>query len=148
MLQHEPDNVRALAGMIRCALEAGDTAAARQMFDGLPEALHGESAFGSVAAALELAEAGAGAAGNLGELMEQVAQDHNNHQARLDLAMALYGAGKREAAANELLEIIRRDRNWNDEGARKQLIKFFEAWGPTDPLTLDARRRLSSLLFS
>ncbi len=148
VLQHEPDNVGALAGMMRCALEAGDTAAARQMFDGLPEALRGESAFGPVAAALELAEAGAGAAGNLGELMEQVAQDHNNHQARFDLAMALYGADKRESAVDELLEIIRRDRNWNDAGARKQLIKFFEAWGPSDPLTLDARRQLSSLLFS
>ena len=148
VLQHEPDNVRALAGMMRCALETGDTAAALEMFEGLPEELRGAAEFVPIAAALELAEASAGAAGNLGDLMEQVAHDHNNHQARFDLAMAHYGAGKREAAADELLEIIRRDRNWNEEGARKQLIKFFDAWGPTDPLTLDARRQLSSLLFS
>ena len=80
--------------------------------------------------------------------MEKVAANHNDHQARFELAMALHGAGKRQAAADELLEIISRDRKWNDEGARKQLVTFFEAWGPTDPLTIETRRRLSSLLFA
>ena len=77
-----------------------------------------------------------------------MAHDGKNHQARFDLAMALYAANSREAAVEQLLEIVKRDRAWNEEAARKQLIKFFEAWGPTDPRTLGARRRLSSLLFS
>jgi putative thioredoxin len=147
VLQHEPDNARAAAGMIRCALTSGDRAGAKQMLEGLPEELRKQSEFASIATALELAEAGE-SAGEIPELMEQLANDHDNHQARFDLAMALYAAGKHEAAADELLEIIRRDRAWNDEGARTQLVKFFEAWGPTNPLTLQARRRLSSLLFS
>jgi putative thioredoxin len=80
--------------------------------------------------------------------MEKVAANHGDHQARFDLALALHAAGKRQAAADELLEIIQRDRKWNDEGARKQLVTFFEAWGPADPLTIETRRRLSSLLFA
>jgi putative thioredoxin len=81
-------------------------------------------------------------------LKSQLAVNPSDHQARLDLAMALYAAGDAEGATEALLEIIARDRGWNDEAARKQLLKFFEAWGPTDPRTLEARRRLSSLLFS
>jgi len=119
-----------------------------------------EQALEEARAALEADQAGAASAlfaqvlqhesesGSIPDLMEQVAHDNNNHDARFDLAMALYAAGKREAAVDELLELIRRNRAWNDEAARKQLLKFFEAWGPTDPLTLEARRRLSSLLFS
>ncbi|MGF1611902.1 MAG: thioredoxin [Kiloniellales bacterium] len=147
VLQHEPDNAAALAGMMRCRLATGDTAGARKMFESLTEELRGRSEFEPVAASLELAEASS-AAGPIPELMERVAHDHNDHQARFDLAMALYANGKRESAVDELLEIVRRKRDWNDEAARKQLLKFFEAWGPTDPLTLSARRRLSSLLFS
>jgi putative thioredoxin len=147
VLQHEPDNIEALAGVMRCALAAGDTAGAKAMFEGLTEELRVKEEFASIAASLELAEAGAGA-GDIAELMERVAQDRDNHQARFDLAMALYALGKRESAADELLEIVRRDRTWDDDGARKQLLKFFEAWGPADPATLEARRRLSSLLFS
>ncbi|MDH3474646.1 MAG: thioredoxin [Rhodospirillales bacterium] len=147
VLQHEPDNIEALAGMMRCALAAGDTAGAKAMFEGLTEELRVKQEFASIAASLELAEAGAGA-GDIAELMERVAQHGDNHQARFDLAMALYALGKRESAADELLEIVRRDRTWDDDGARKQLLRFFEAWGPTDPATLEARRRLSSLLFS
>ncbi|MDH3593505.1 MAG: thioredoxin [Rhodospirillales bacterium] len=147
VLQHEAQNIRALAGTLRCLLATGDHAGARRTFDGLPEDLRKDPAFAPVATALELAEAGAGA-GEIPDLEAQVAQNGDDHQARFDLAMALYAADKSEAAADELLEIIRRDRSWNDEGARKQLVKFFEAWGATNPLTLQARRRLSSLLFS
>ncbi len=81
-------------------------------------------------------------------LGRRVAADGNDHQARVDLAMAHFGAGRREAAVEELLEIVRRDRTWNDEAARKQLLKFFEAFGQVDPLTVEGRRRLSSILFS
>ena len=100
-----------------------------------------------VAAAIDL-ELDSGAAGDLAALHATVNANPNDHQARFDLAMALYAAGQMEGAADELLEIVRRDRNWNEEGARKQLVKFFEAWGPTHELTLSSRRRLSSLLFS
>ncbi len=147
VLQHEPENETALAGMIRCHLAAGDNTAAREMFDTLPAEMTGAPAFASAKAALELAEQSA-QAGPLSELAARVEQNPQDHQARLDLAMAFHAAGQHEAAADALLEIIRRDRTWNDDAARQQLLKFFEAWGPTDPNTLAARRQLSSLLFS
>ncbi len=147
VLQHEPDNETARAGMIRCYLDSGDVAGARRMFDSLPEDRASAPAIASVKAALELAEQSA-EAGAVSDLEARVAAQPADHQARFDLAMALHGAGEREAAANALLEIIVRDRGWNEEAARHQLLKFFEAWGPMDTHTLNARRRLSSLLFS
>jgi putative thioredoxin len=147
VLQHEPDNEAALAGMVRCYLESGDTVAARGMFDALTEEMAAKSAFVSVKAALELAEQTADS-GPLTELEARVAANPADHQARYDLAIALHAADQREAAAETLIEIMRRDRKWNEEAARHQLLKFFEAWGPTDPITLSARRQLSSLLFS
>ncbi len=147
VLQHEPENLTATAGVIRCTLEGGDFETALAMFEGLSEDQRASDELASVAASLELAALGE-AAGDIASLMEKVAGNQNDHQARFDLAMALYAAGKQSEAADELLEIVQRNRSWNDEAARKQLLKFFEAWGPTDPLTLEARRRLSSLLFS
>ncbi|MEQ8357519.1 MAG: thioredoxin [Kiloniellaceae bacterium] len=147
VLQHDAENAEALAGLIGCYLAAGDTQTAREVYDGLDDKLRGNAAFSSVAAQLDLQEQAADA-GEIPLLLEKVAANHNDHQARFELAMALHGAGKREEAAEALLEIIGRDRNWNEEGARKQLVTFFEAWGPTDPLTIDTRRRLSSLLFA
>jgi putative thioredoxin len=147
VLQHDPDNITATAGLIRCQLDSGDTAGAKAMFDGLPDEVKSDEAFASVAASLELADMSA-ETGDVLALKSQLAVNQNDHQARFDLAMAHYAAGDSDGAANELLEIIGRDRSWNDEAARMQLLKFFEAWGPTDPRTLEARRRLSSLLFS
>jgi len=147
VLQHDPDNVLAAAGLIRCQLESGDTAGAKAMFDGLPDVVKSDEALASVVASLELADMSA-ETGDVLALKSKLAVNENDHQARLDLAMAHYAAGDSEGATDALLEVIRRDRNWNDEAARKQLLKFFEAWGPTDPRTLEARRRLSSLLFS
>ncbi len=147
VLQHEPDNETATAGLIRCHLDAGDAAAAREMFDSLTEDKASAAAFASIKAALELAEQSA-ETGEVPELEARVAAQPNDHQARFDLAMALHAAGEREAAAEALIEIIGRDRNWNEAAARHQLLKFFEAWGPKDELTQSARRRLSSLLFS
>jgi putative thioredoxin len=147
VLQHDPDNIAATAGLIRCQLDAGDTAGAKAMFDGLSDEVKSNEAFASVAASLELADMSA-ETGDVLALKSQLAVNQNDHQARFDLAMAHYAAGDSDGAANELLEIIGRDRSWNDEAARQQLLKFFEAWGPTDPRTLEARRRLSSLLFS
>ncbi len=147
ILQHEPENEEALAGMVRCLLSSGDTTGACEMLDSVPEALRAKPALASAAAALELAESAA-KAGPLTELAARVETDPGDHRARFDLAEALHAAGEREAAASALLEIVRRDRAWNEEAARKQLVKFFEAWGPMDPLTVESRRRLSSLLFS
>ena len=147
VLQHEPDNETATAGLIRCHLDAGDVAAARQMFDSLPEDKASAAAFASIKAALELAEQSA-ETGEIPELEARVVAQPNDHKARFDLAMARHAAGEREAAVEALIEIIGRDRNWNEEAARHQLLKFFEAWGPKDELTQSARRRLSSLLFS
>ena len=147
VLQHEPDNEAALAGMIRCYLDTDDVAAAREMIDALTEEMAAKPAFISVKAALELAEQTA-QSGPLTELEARVAANPADHQARYDLAIALQAANEREAAAEALMEIMRRDRKWNEEAARHQLLKFFEAWGPTDPFTLSARRQLSALLFS
>ena len=147
VLQHEPENETALAGMIRCYLESDDNAAAREMFDALTEEMAAKPAFVSVKAALELAEQTA-QSGPLTELEARVAANPADHQARYDMAIALHAGGEREASAEALIEIMRRERGWNEGAARQQLLKFFEAWGPTDPITLSARRQLSALLFS
>jgi putative thioredoxin len=142
-----PDNAAAYAGLIRCVIEEGKITHAQELFDAAPEAIQKDKAFEPVRAALELA-AQAGDANQIGELQVKIAVNENDHQARFDLAMALYGAGKREEAVDQLLDLVRRGRSWNEEAARKQLVKFFEAMGAMDPLTIAARRRLSSLLFS
>ena len=147
ILSVEPENVVAIAGSIRCHLLSGDAQGAKQMYDALTAEMQAKPEISAVAAAIEL-ELDSGDAGDLAALHSQVSANPGDHQARFDLAMALYAAGQKEGAADELMEILRRDRNWNEEAARKQLVKFFEAWGPTDPLTLATRRKLSSLLFS
>jgi putative thioredoxin len=81
-------------------------------------------------------------------LKQKVDANPADHQARFDFAVALNGNGKRQEAVDNLIEIVRRDRKWNDDGARKQLVQFFEAWGPTDDATVEGRKRLSSILFA
>ncbi|MCW2245430.1 putative thioredoxin [Azospirillum fermentarium] len=146
ILEAEPENAAAYAGMIRCFLAMGETDQAEQMLKSAPAAIAKSAEIAAVKASLEVAEQ-AKAAGPIPELMEKLAHDKDDHQARFDLAMALFANNRREAAVDELLELVRRDRTWNDDGARKQLVKFFEVFGPTDPLTVQTRRRLSSLLF-
>ncbi len=148
ILQQDPDNLEAIAGLARVAILRKEFARARELLGGVPPAQAGHADIAAVRAALDLAEAGDKASGAVGELRARLAADPNDHQARLDLATALFAAGEREAAVDELLEIVKRAREWNEQAARKQLVKFFEAMGPTDPLTLAARRRLSSILFS
>ena len=147
VLTHEAANLRAISGLTLAHLAAGDTKAARKAFERAPAPKREDAALAKAKAALELAEQGASAAGKLGELEAALAADPNNHQARFDRAMALYGAGQQEQAVDDLLEIIGRKRDWNEEAARKQLVKFFEALVATNPVTLAGRRRLSSLLF-
>ncbi|HVI53154.1 MAG TPA: co-chaperone YbbN [Candidatus Sulfotelmatobacter sp.] len=139
-------NAPALGGFLRCLLALGETDNAAAMLARLPEELAKHADIAAVRTALELASQGE--AGATAELRRRLAQDHNDHQARFDLAMAYFATGEREAAVDELLEIVRRDRAWQDDGARKQLLKLFEAFGPGDPLAAAGRRRLSSLLFA
>ena len=148
VLQRDPQNAAAIAGLMRCHVANGDPPGAREIYDGLDDEMKAHGEIASALAAVELAEETAQAAGDIADLEEKVAHSPDDLQARYDLALALNAAGKREAACEELLEIIGRNRAWNDEAARRQLVKFFEAWGPGDPVTQSARRRLSALLFS
>jgi putative thioredoxin len=146
-LAEEPENVRALSGLARAHLDAGNPAAARQTLGLVPKNKENDPAVTAVRAALDLSEQAA-SVGDLSELEKKVAANPLDHQARFDLAVALNASGKREAALDHLLDIVRRNRTWNDDAARKQLVQFFEAWGPTDEMTVEGRRRLSSLLFA
>jgi putative thioredoxin len=148
VLQHEPDNVDAIAGLARAYIARNDLERAKETLDRAPKEAAGHAEIAAARASLELAEAGSKAKGALGELKARIERDPKDFEARYELAAALFAAGEREAGIDELLEIIRRNRAWNEEAARKQLLKFFEAMGPTDPLTVAARRRLSSILFA
>jgi putative thioredoxin len=147
LLQQDSGNIAALAGLARCYLATGNIEQAKKTLALVPEAKANDSAVAAARAALELAEQ-AKALGPIDDLQQKVAANPLDHQARFDLAVALNGAGKRAEAADHLLAIVKRDRKWNEDGARKQLVQFFEAWGPTDEATLDGRKRLSSILFS
>ena len=147
VLQVEPENAAAYAGLIRCLLAVGETGQAKQLLDGAPDGMAKAPELAAIRTQLDLAEQ-AKAAGPIPDLMNAVAKRPDDHQTRYDLAMALYAAGRNEAAVEELLEIVKRDREWNEQAARKQLLKFFEAFGPTDKLTVMARRKLSSILFA
>jgi putative thioredoxin len=147
VLQEDRENVVALAGLAKCYLKSGDIARAEQTIALVPPDKRQASAVASVAAALELARK-AGAAGDVADLQAKVEANPANLQARFDLALALAARDDKAGAVDQLLEIYRRDRNWNDEAARKQLIQLFDAWGPKDPHTIEGRRRLSSLMFA
>ena len=147
VLQEEPGHPKAVAGLARCYLASGDIERARGTL-GLvrPDGVSDE-AIRAVDAEVRLRES-ASQAGDAAPLRARLEADPNDHQARYDLALALDAAGDREGAIAALLELVKRDRKWNDEAARKQLLTLFEALGPTDPRTLDGRRKLSSILFS
>jgi putative thioredoxin len=147
LLTEDGSNVTALAGLARCYVQTGALEQAKQTLAMVPEAKRSDTAVAAARAALELAEQ-AKSAGPVDELERKVAANPLDHQARFDLAVALNAKGKRAEAVNHLIDIVRRDRKWNDDGARKQLVQFFEAWGPADEATIDGRKRLSSILFS
>ncbi len=148
ILEQDTSNAKAYAGLIACLLDEGNAAQARRMLDEAPQGIAGNKALDSVRAATELAEETGQNKGMAETLEAEIAKDPHNWQARFDLALAYYAAQRHEEAADQLLEIVRFARTWNDGAARKQLVKFFEAWGETNPVTLSARRRLSSILFS
>ena len=148
VLQDEPGHPKAVAGLARCYLQTGDLERAKTTLQLVRPDDANDEAVRAVAAEVKLREGASAAAGAGNDLAAKVAANPGDHQARYDLAMALDAGGDREGAIEALLEIVRRDRKWNDEAARKHLVTLFEAMGPTDPRTVAARRKLSNILFS
>ena len=146
VLEQEPDNLAALAGLARLELDAGNVEGARGVLAQVPEAKRVDPAIASIIAAIELAEKSA-ALGDTAELEARVNENPNDHQARFDLAMALAAKDRRDDAVDALIDIIKRDRTWDDDGARRQLLQFFDAWGPMDDSSVAGRRKLSAVLF-
>ena len=146
ILQQDALNVAAYVGLVRCFIAAGQIDQAVAMVDNAPEEISKASVFVQARSALKLAQIVPDS--SLDEIRAKITADKDNHQARIDLAQGLFAAGEKEAATDALLESITIDREWNDGAARKELLKLFEAIGNADPLTLAARRKLSSILFS
>ncbi|MBK8160294.1 MAG: thioredoxin [Rhodospirillaceae bacterium] len=148
ILEHEPENLKAISGMVRCLIALGELEQAAEFLGHTPKDKLGDPAIAAAKAQLDVAQAGQKAAGQSDALRARVDANPKDHEARIELAQALFATGDKEGAVDQLLESIRINRAHNEEAARKQLVTFFEALGPMDPLTLSARRRLSSLLFS
>jgi putative thioredoxin len=148
ILQREPGNIDATAGLARSTIARGELAKARQLLDRVPKESANQAEITAARSALDLAEQAQKAMASAGKLRARLKENPDDHAARLELATGLFGNGEREAAIDELLTLFKRDREWNEQAARKQLVKFFEVMGPTDPLTLSGRRRLSSVMFS
>jgi len=149
VLQDDPGNPKAVAGLATCYLKSGDIERAKTTLQLVRPDGAADEAIRAAEAELKLLEsANQAPRGEVEVLKAKLAADANDHQARFDLALALDSGGDRDAALTELLEIVRRDRKWNDDAARQHIVTLFEAMGPTDPRTLDARRKLSAILFS
>lgn len=146
VLVQDPGNLQALAGMAKINLEQGNFDAAKEFLGAMPEGKDSDPVIMAVKNALDIAEQAA-SLGDLGALQALVAANPDDYQARFDLALGLAAAGEREAATDHLIEIIKRDRTWQDDGARKQLVMFFDVWGAMDETTKAGRRKLSAVLF-
>jgi putative thioredoxin len=149
VLTEDEGNIKAIAGLAKLHVDAGDLEQAKAVLSLAPPPAPGKDldpAISAVTAAIDVAEQAA-ALGDLAPLKKAVAERPEDNQARFDLALALNARGDRNAAADRLLEIIKRDRKWNDDAARKQLVQFFEAWGLMDEAAVSARRKLSALIF-
>jgi putative thioredoxin len=147
VLELEPENLAAIAGLARLHLDMGDLEGAKGILSMAPAAKAADPVIAAVRAAIELAEQAADL-GDTAELEAKVTANPKDHQARFDLAVALNARDRREEAVDHLIAIIKAERKWNDDGARKQLLQFFEAWGPMDENSMAGRRKLSTLLFS
>ena len=147
VLQKDRENAQALAGLAKCYIKTGDLTRAEQTLALVPPAKADSAPVASARAALELARK-APAAGEIDALRAKLAADPKDAQARFDLALALNAKGDRKGALDELLTLVSKNRSWNDDAARKQLLQLFDAWGPSDPSTITGRQRLSSLLFA
>ncbi|MGH6832591.1 MAG: tetratricopeptide repeat protein, partial [Methyloceanibacter sp.] len=147
VLQADRENAQSLAGLAKCYIKTGDLARAEQTLALVPPAKADSAPVASARAALEL-QCKAPSAGDIESLRAKLAADPNDVQARFDLALALAAKGDRSGAADELLTLVAKNRSWNDDAARKQLVQLFDAWGASDPATIAGRQRLSSLLFA
>jgi putative thioredoxin len=147
LLAEDNTNIQALAGLARCYVQTGAVDQAKQTLAMVPESKRNDAAVVAARAALELAEQ-AKTLGPVADFEQKVLANPLDHQARFDLALALNGQGRRMDALEHLISIVKRDRKWNEDGARKQLVQLFDAWGPTDEATIEGRRRLSSILFA
>ncbi len=147
ILQEDSENMEALAGLTKCYIKTGDLDRAEQTLALAPPDKTDSAPVASARAALDLARK-AGDAGDVDALRATLAQNPDDPQTRFDLALALNASGDRTGALDALLAIVAKNRTWNDDAARKQLVQFFEAWGATDPATASGRQRLSSLLFA
>jgi putative thioredoxin len=147
LLEEDNTNVAALAGLTRCYVETGAIEQAKQTLALIPDAKRNDASVLAAKAALDLVEQ-AKSVGPIADLEQKVAANPLDHQARFDLALALNSKGRRQEALEHLIGIVKRDRKWNDDGARKQLVQFFDAWGPADEATIEGRKRLSSILFA
>jgi len=147
ILAHEPGNAKAAAGLAKIFVGLGQLDEAKAVLDSLPPDAKRDPEILAAQTALDLAhQAPKGV--DVAPMLEKLAHNPKDHQTRLDLATALFAGGQQEAAIEQLLELYKLDRNWNDGAARAQLVKFFEALGNTNPLTVQGRRRLSSLMFA
>jgi putative thioredoxin len=147
LLDDDPADLAALSGLVKSSVAMGDLAAAENLLKQAPPGSERDPSLAAARAALENAVQAA-SVGDVAELVRRVAAEQSDHQARHDLAIALNAQGRRSEAADALLEILKRDRDWREGSARKQLLQFFEAWGSMDPATVAARRKLSALLFA
>ncbi len=147
LMEAEPENPEAIAGLARMLMALGEEEQAQELINEAPAKVVDHAEIASVRAQLQLAVEGRLAREKLGEFERRLAADPNDHAARIDLAVALNAMENRAGAVDALIDAIKRDRAWNEEAARKQLLKFFEAWGFDDPSTLAGRRKLSTLLF-
>jgi putative thioredoxin len=147
VLQQDRENVQSLAGLAKCYIKTGDLPRAEQTLALVPSAKADAAPVASARAALELARK-AGEAGDVESLKAKLAAEPKDPQTRFDLALALNAKGDRNGALEELLTLVAKNRTWNDDAARKQILQLFDAWGPTDPATISGRQRLSSLLFA
>ena len=148
ILQQEPGNIKALTGMGRCHLATGQLESAKNMLASIPEDMQGEAEVAALRTALELAEQAATASGETGELEAKVESDPNDHQTRFDLALAYYAEGANEQAIDALVEILRKNLTWNENAAKEQLVKIFEALGQAHPDTVEGRQKMASILFA
>ncbi len=144
ILQHDQSHPEAYAGVIRCHVIQGNIEAAQEIADNLPEDMKKNEHVASAIAAIELAGLGDV---DTTEMETKLAADPNDHQARFDLAMALYSGGQNEEALMQLLDIVKRERTWNEDAARQQMLKIFEAIGLNDPIVIKIRKKLTTVLF-
>ena len=146
-MQEDEEKPEAWGGLARALLALGDEHQAAEMLAQVPAKIAEHAEIAGARSALALAQEGRKAQGAMAGLAARLGADPDDHEARYEMATALNASGARAEAAAALLEIVRRDRAWNDDAARLQLLKFFEAWGMDDPATMAARRKLSALLF-